>query len=102
MGSILSAVWRFCGTLHRAICCGDRDKSYGPAFRHRVRAMGITMTRERISRSIRIVPYSYPSQALTLLASRRLAACIIAMSVELRKMGEVARCCLYRLSLAPN
>jgi len=48
------------------------------------------------------VPYSYPSQALTLLPSRRLAACIIAMSVELRKMGEVARCGLYRPSLAPN
>jgi len=31
-----------------------------------------------------------------------LAACIIAMSVELRKMGEVARCCLYRPSLVPN
>ena len=39
------------------------------------------------------MPCSYPSQALTSLPSRRLAACIIAMSVELRKMGEAARCC---------
>ena len=50
------------------------------------------MTSERIFRSTRIVhglvPYSYPSQALTLLPSRRLAACIIAMGVELRKTGE--------------
>jgi hypothetical protein len=35
-----------------------------------------------------LVLCSYPSQALTLLPSRRLVACIIAMSVELRKMGE--------------
>jgi hypothetical protein len=49
----------------------------------------IIMTRERISRSIRIVhdlvPYSYPSQAITLLPSRRWAGYIIAMSVEPRK-----------------
>jgi len=50
------------------------------------------MTPERIFRSARTargpVPYSYPSQALTLLPSRRLAACIIAMSVELRKWAR--------------
>src|SRR2546426_5352988 len=55
------------------------------------------MTRERISRSTRIVHdlvrYSYPPQAITLSPSRRWAGCIIAMSVELRKMGEAARCC---------
>ena len=59
----------------------------------------IIMTRERISRSTRIVhgivPYSYPSQAITLLPSRRSAACIIAMSVEPRKMGEVGAACPY-------
>ena len=132
----------------------DRGKSYGPAFRHRVRAMGITevitaarspgriptpsvssdrsaanvwitlsssasvtcaaccraifnitMTPERISRSTRIVhglvPYSYPSQAITLLPSRRSAACIIAMSVEPRRMrgGTVL---LVPAPMAPN
>jgi len=50
------------------------------------------MTRERISRSTRIVhglvPYSYPFKATTLLPSRRSVACIIAMSVELREMGR--------------
>jgi len=53
------------------------------------------MTPERIFRSTRIVhdlvPYSHPSKAITSLPSPRSAACIIAMSVELRKMGEVAR-----------
>ena len=98
----------------------DRDKAYGPAFRYRVGAMGITevitaprspwqnpyverligsIRRECLDhviilseRHLRRVLCSYPSQAITLLPSRRLAACIIAMSVELRKMGEAARC----------
>jgi hypothetical protein len=56
------------------------------------------MTRERISRSTRtargLVRCSYPSRATTLLPFRRSAACIIAMSVELRKMGEAARAVL--------
>ncbi len=56
------------------------------------------MTRERIFRSARIVhglvPCNYPSQAVTSLPSPRSAACTIAMSVEPRKMGEAARCCL--------
>jgi hypothetical protein len=63
------------------------------------------MTPERISRSTRtvhgLVLCSYPSQALTLLPPRRLVACIIAMSVELRKIGEATRgrpC----LPIAPN
>jgi hypothetical protein len=59
------------------------------------RALNIIMTRERISRSTRtargLVLCSYPSRAITLLPFRRLAASIIAMSVELRKMGEKAR-----------
>jgi hypothetical protein len=38
------------------------------------------------------VPYSYRPQAITLLPSRKLAACIIAMNVEPRKIGEAARC----------
>jgi putative transposase len=124
----------------------DRDKSYGPAFRHRVRAMGImeviTAPRspwqnpyaERLIGSIRgecldhviilserhlrrvlssyfqyhhdarthlslkrtvhgLVLYSYPAQAIILLPSRRSAACIIAMSVEPRKLGEVHATC---------
>src|SRR5262249_50236080 len=58
----------------------------------------IIMMRERISRSTRIVHglvlYSYPPQATTLWPSRRSAACIIAMSVEPRKMGEVALGCM--------
>lgn len=58
----------------------------------------IIMTQERIFRSTRIahglVPYSYPPQAITSLPSRRWAGCIIAMSVELREVGESARCCL--------
>jgi transposase InsO family protein len=127
----------------------DRDTSYGPAFRHRVRAMGITEVitaprspwqnpyaerligsirrecldhviilserhlcrvlssyfqyhheRERVFRSTRtvhgLVLYSYPPQAITLLPSRRSAACIIAMSVEPRKIGEAARSLLSR------
>ena len=52
------------------------------------------MTPERIFRSTRIahglVLYSYPPQAITSLRSRRWAGCIIAMSVELHKMGEAA------------
>ena len=56
------------------------------------------MKPERIFRSTRIahglVRYSHPPQAITLSPSRRSGACIIAMSVELRKMGEAARCCL--------
>ena len=60
--------------------------------------------RTRISRSTRIVHglvrYSYPPQAITLSFSRRWAGCIIAMSVELRRMGEAARCSLP--SIAPN
>jgi hypothetical protein len=55
--------------------------------------------RKRISHSTRIVhgrvPYSYPSQAITLLPSPRSAACTIAMSVEPRKMGEAAPTCPY-------
>jgi hypothetical protein len=38
--------------------------------------------------SHRLVLYSYPSQAITLLPSRKSAACIIAMSVEPRKIVE--------------
>ena len=55
----------------------------------------IIMTPERIFRSTRtvhgLVLCSYPPQAITLLPSRRSAACIIAMSVEPRKIGEAAR-----------
>jgi hypothetical protein len=61
------------------------------------------MTRERIFRSTRIAHglelYSYPPQAITSLRSRRWAGCIIAMSVELREVGESAPWCL---SLPPN
>jgi hypothetical protein len=50
------------------------------------------MTRERIFRSTRtvrgLVLYSYPAQAIILLPSRRSATCIIAMSVEPRKLGD--------------
>ena len=53
------------------------------------------MTPERIFRSTRIahglVRYSHPPQAITLSPSRRSGACIIAMSVEPREMGEAAR-----------
>jgi hypothetical protein len=56
----------------------------------------ITMTRERIFRSTRtvhgLVRYSYPPQAITLLPSQRLAACIIAMNVKPHKNGEAAHC----------
>jgi hypothetical protein len=130
-----------------ALSAAGRDKSYGLAFRHRVRAMGIIevitaprspwqnpyverligsirrecldyviilserhlrrvlssyfniiMTPERISRSTRIVQglvlCSYPARAITLLPSRRLAACVIAMNVEPRKIGpHAARPC---------
>jgi len=38
-----------------------------------------------------LVQYSYPPQAITSLPSRRSVACIIAMSVEPRKIGEAAR-----------
>jgi transposase InsO family protein len=125
----------------------DRDKSYGPTFRQRVRAMGITevitaarspwqnpyaerligsVRRECLDhviilseRHLRRVLSSYfhyhhdarthlsldkdcprpravqlPPQAITSLPSRRWAGCIIAMSVELREVGESARCCL--------
>ena len=52
------------------------------------------MTPERISHSTRIVHglvlCSYPARAITLLPSRRLAAYIIAMSVEPRKIGPDA------------
>ena len=130
----------------------DRDTSYGPAFRHRVRAMGttevITAPRspwqnpyaERLIGSIRrecldhvIIlserhlrrvlssyfqyhhdvrthlsldkdcprPRPVPAQAITLLPSRRSAACIIVMNVEPHKIGEAARC-LSLPSIAPN
>ena len=60
----------------------------------------IIIRRERIFRSTRtvhgLVLYSDPPQAITLLPSRRSAACIIAMSVEPRKIGEAARSRLSR------
>jgi Integrase core domain len=124
----------------------DRDNSYGPAFRHRVRAMGITEVItaprspwqnpyvERLIGSIRrecldhvIIlserhlrrvlssyfqyhhearthlslnkdcpcrPVQLPSAGITLRPSHRSAACIIAMSVEPREMGEAVPSCL--------
>jgi hypothetical protein len=65
----------------------------------------IIMTRERIFRSTRtvhgLIRYSYPQEAITLLPSRRLAACIIAMNVKPRKNGEAAHC-LSLPSIAQN
>ncbi len=125
----------------------DRDKSYGPAFRHRVRAMGITEVitaprspwqnpyAERLVGSIRrecldhvIIfsechlrrvlssyfqyhhearthlslnkdcpwprPVQLPSAGHNITAFPRSAACIIAMSVEPREMGEAVPSCL--------
>ena len=77
----------------------DRDKSYGPAFRHRVRAMGITevvtiTAPERIFRLVRtargLVPSNFPRPAISS-PSRRLAVCTIAMNVEPLRLHAPAR-----------
>jgi len=64
------------------------------------------MTRERTSCSTRIVHglvlCNYPARAIALLPSRRLAACIIVMSVEPRKIGPHADCPCSQLSQKLN